>query len=308
MGNDTGKLDLADIEGGNQFEHFTADFLSCLGYEIVQGPGEGPDGGKDLIVSRTVADSGMTKTVVYLVSCKHYGRAVGIGDEENLVDRVYEHDCDAFLGVYSTHPSQALLDRFTRLGTPNRKRPPLQIYYYTGDEIKRELLQLREGQRLVRQYLDRSHLSYLLATSESKIYANRPELRCHKCGIDLLQDFKGFVVYNMAYDTCSAPGGHRLHDIVLCCPAHRLNGSKLLSHAAIQSLEQLMEPKAFIRLVHQNTNFQFFRPPFFISEDVHRKWVHLIHSLFYFVARGRPVLAEPEQHSFLRPPEPRYGF
>src|SRR5687767_7298245 len=90
----------AHLSSGKQdsFELFAADFLSLMGYEIVDRPGRGADLGRDLIVEeRRKGISGET-VVRWLVSCKHKahsGKSVGLDDEVNIVERVEGHTCDA---------------------------------------------------------------------------------------------------------------------------------------------------------------------------------------------------------------------
>ncbi len=259
-----------------------------------------------MIAARPALAHEQREQTLVLVSCKHYGRAVGIGDEENIVDRLYEHDCDAFLGVYSSHPSQALTHRFDRLRAPFRRRPAMEIDYFTGEEIKRRLLETADGERLIRQYLPLSHLGYLRATTESFVFERRPVIECHECKVDLLQKFEGTIVYKMTYDTIGAPNGHRLQDIIACCTAHQPRG--LPAASIIRPIEQLIQPATFIQLIHQDMNFQALRPPFFSGIEVHRKWVHLVHSLFYFVARGRSQPVQPDGELLLKQPRVKYGL
>src|SRR5471032_828680 len=113
----------------------------------------------------------------------------------------------------------------------------------------------------------------------------------------------------MTYDIVGTPNGPRLHDIIPCCPAHPLTRETLRSHAAVYPVEQLVEPARYIRLVQEDMKFQFLRPPYFTSEAVHRKWLHLTSGLFYFVARGRTappaVIDDGLQMRFF---EPYYGL
>jgi len=69
-----------------QWEFFAADLLWHIGYEILEGPSEGTDQGKDLIVSKG--------NVIYLVSCKHYigsNKSIGPSIESNILDRACRH-------------------------------------------------------------------------------------------------------------------------------------------------------------------------------------------------------------------------
>ena len=57
------------------FELFTRDFLSFLGYRIVQDPDRGADGKKDLIVEEIIAGITREYTIRWLVSCKHFAHS-----------------------------------------------------------------------------------------------------------------------------------------------------------------------------------------------------------------------------------------
>mgnify|MGYP002625041010 CR=1 FL=1 len=61
-----------------------------MGYNIVEDPSRGVDGGKDLIVEETITHKdGSTQIIKWLVSCKHYahsGTSVGDTDELNVKD------------------------------------------------------------------------------------------------------------------------------------------------------------------------------------------------------------------------------
>ena len=100
--------------GSDTFEQFAAELLKLIGYEEVRGPSRGPDGGKDLIVEEVRRGISRNTKIRWLVSCKHFfhsGKAVGVSDESGISDRVNQHKCAGFLGVYSTLPSTALEER-----------------------------------------------------------------------------------------------------------------------------------------------------------------------------------------------------
>src|ERR1035441_784324 len=119
----------ANIPNGeqDQFELFARDFLVYQGFEVVEDPSRGNDGGKDMVVCETRAGVTGSTNVRWLVSCKHFapsGRSVGADDEANVVERVAQHGCNGFLGVYSTVPSSGLADRLVAL------RKDFQTYWF----------------------------------------------------------------------------------------------------------------------------------------------------------------------------------
>ncbi|MCR9234346.1 MAG: HsdR family type I site-specific deoxyribonuclease [bacterium] len=120
-------LDFTEIASGNvangqqdEFELFARDFFEHLGYQIVNGPDRGPDDGRDLVISETRTGIGGATTVRWLVSCKHQahsGKAVGVDVEQDITDRLVTHNCQGFIGFYSTLPSAGLarkLDAFDK--------------------------------------------------------------------------------------------------------------------------------------------------------------------------------------------------
>jgi hypothetical protein len=103
----------------DSFELFARDFFLTLGYDIVEHPSRGADGKKDLIVRRSGEK--------YLVSCKHFAkskRGVSDFDEINILERLEVHDCDGFIGFYSTIPNTTLSDMVVAL----KRRRPVEIF------------------------------------------------------------------------------------------------------------------------------------------------------------------------------------
>lgn len=112
----------------SQWEFFAEDILWNIGYEIIDRPSEGPDGGVDLIVSR-----GSKK---YIVSCKHFlesGRSVGVPHEVNISERVLENECSGFIAFYSTQATTPLKTRFKKLLSSKMMPSELEVveFYLT---------------------------------------------------------------------------------------------------------------------------------------------------------------------------------
>ena len=111
-------LDFKEIAQANKadgqqdtFEMFARDFFELLGYKIIQGPDPGQDGGRDIIIEELRSGPGGSNAVRWLVSCKHRahsGKSVGVGEEQNISDRVAAAGCQGFIGFYSTLPSSGL--------------------------------------------------------------------------------------------------------------------------------------------------------------------------------------------------------
>lgn len=64
-----------------------------------------------MIVDEIIKGVASEYTIRWLVSCKHYahsGQAVKDSDEINIVERLRQHGCDGFMGVYSTLTATSL--------------------------------------------------------------------------------------------------------------------------------------------------------------------------------------------------------
>ncbi|HCD1288895.1 TPA: restriction endonuclease [Vibrio parahaemolyticus] len=93
-----------------QWEFFSEDILWNIGYEIIERPSEGPDGGVDFVVSRNGSK--------YIVSCKHFlnsNKSVGVPHEADISERILENECSGFIAFYSTQATTPLRTRFKKL-------------------------------------------------------------------------------------------------------------------------------------------------------------------------------------------------
>lgn len=93
------------------WEYFAEDVLYHLGYEINIRPSLGTDEGKDLIVIKA--------GIRYLVSCKHYKKAVGVADDIDIRDRLEMHQCQGFIPFYSSSITSGLQKKFIALKKNN---------------------------------------------------------------------------------------------------------------------------------------------------------------------------------------------
>lgn len=141
----------------DRFEQFSCDFLETIGFVIIRRPDRGPDGKKDLIVSDTRTGVSGQTTIKWLVSCKHNahtGVAVKDTDEEDIYDRVIKHQCQGFLGFYSTLPASTLSDKLYAL------RGKIECTTFDSTRIERELLLNKQKERLLASYFPISHDKY----------------------------------------------------------------------------------------------------------------------------------------------------
>lgn len=292
-------IDFNEIKTSTDFELFTEDLLHSMGYQILVRPGVGADGGKDMIVAETMEGRYSRKTVKYLVSCKHLttGKSVGTADEQDIRQRVEKYECHAFLAVYSTFASERLISDFNGVKAWSGNGQLFDIVTIDGTAIRKQLLELPDGPRLVRQHFPRAHIAYLRSTTESYIYRQRPVFRCTICKINILDDFKGSIVYEATHgpstkiNEYAKDGGrhcYHIHDIKPYCDEHTPEKWKLPMASMIVPIQSLITPRGYNRHFYDDMKFIYFHPPYLVSDGIYRKWNHLINGLFYFVARGGP--------------------
>jgi hypothetical protein len=308
-----GIIDFAEIQTPNDFELFVCDLLHSMGYKIVLRPGEGPDGGRDMAVEETRRGNLSDTIVRYLVSCKHFAKdkAVGTGDEQDVPGRVSKYHCHAFLGVYSTHPSNQLVNDCHGWATNPDQSRAFSAEILDGSGIRKQLLELAQGQRLVKQYFPMAALAHRRLQTESHIYRKRPIFRCRTCEIDILDSLQGAIVIEATHGAAMRPSGdperdlrHRLQisEIQVFCAEHAPTSTRGMPNGStIYRLENLLEPKNFMDLVRSGLNGMYFWPPHFNEEKAFNSWSHLVNGLFYFVARGRdphlPLEGLPALHA-----------
>lgn len=173
----------ANLGSGLQdtFELFTRDFLQYLGYRIVSNPDRGSDGKKDLIVDEVISGITSEYTIRWLVSCKHYahsGAAVKDSDEINIKERLEQHGCDGFMGVYSTLPATSLSGLLT--GVKNKT-------VFDHEKIESLLLRDAEGQHLASRYFPKSFTNFRIENPvPAKLFSDAKSIYCEVCGADLL--------------------------------------------------------------------------------------------------------------------------
>jgi hypothetical protein len=151
----------ANLANGEQdeFELFARDFFVYLGYKIISEPDRGQDGGKDILVQESRTGIGGETKVLWLVSCKHFahsnvgkGKAVGVDDEINVLDRLSSNKCDGFIGFYSTIASSGLTQKMKGLSEDRCKE--FQIFHHGN--IEEILFRSLEGLQVARRYLPKS--------------------------------------------------------------------------------------------------------------------------------------------------------
>lgn len=117
-------------------------------------PDRGADGKKDLIVDEVIPGIMSEYTIRWMVSCKHYahcGSAVKDVDEPNIIERLKQHGCQGFMGVYSTLPSTSLSGLLN--GIEN-------MTIFDHEKIEGLLLRDAEGLHLAASYFLKSYANF----------------------------------------------------------------------------------------------------------------------------------------------------
>ena len=193
----------AHVANGLQdtFELFAREFLESMGFKIISAPDRGADGGVDLIVEEHRHGIGGVTIVRWLVSCKHKahsGSSVTPTVEQNIIDRLRTHNCDSFMGFYSTIPSSGLTTNLDGFKSNNN----IEHLIYDKELIERCLLSSSEGINIARRFFP---VTCAVWEKESPtpalIFNEKPSLKCHVCDTELLEkESKGIVVFWEAID------------------------------------------------------------------------------------------------------------
>lgn len=300
------------IEGQDRFELFARDFLETLGYSISEVPSRGPDQGVDLILTETrTGISGQTE-LRWLVSCKHFAksnRAVGLDDEINILDRLGEHNCQGFLGFYSTIASAALTERLRHLAAQQQW---LEIQTFDHEAIEKELLIPGPRMRLVERYFPKS---FSCLRNENPV---RPDLfalsakglKCDVCGRALLgrsiRDASGLVTRWYQYD--KETGSTQVEFVRLSCEGICSQQISLEMAADDPDWNEMWEGVLCLcnPSIHASTIFGFIddlaTSEIFYSEVAARRYSEVLLETYWFVCRDLTQQEKDEDFLFQRFP------
>src|SRR5688572_24572017 len=68
---------------GGAFEGLACALLEAKGFRILERPAVGADGGRDILVERTLSDAMATRTERVIVQCKHFATSErSVGDKD----------------------------------------------------------------------------------------------------------------------------------------------------------------------------------------------------------------------------------
>ena len=127
--------------------------MKLNGFEILRHPGRGADGQKDLIVRETRLGEGGKSTIDWLVSCKHYahsGKSITLNIEFDITDRLKRHNCQGFMGFYSTIQSSPLSDKLFEI-------EDFEKLIYDNSRIEDILISKKQNSKLIRRYFPESY-------------------------------------------------------------------------------------------------------------------------------------------------------
>ena len=196
-------IDMREIPPANgrdhqdQWELFARDYLIARGFQVLDGPDRGADGGRDLVVREERPGVLGTSVFVWLVSCKHHahsGNSVTATDEADIAGRVRQFGAAGFLGFYSTLANASLTNALTRYRTQNAIED-FQIFDH--ELIEGTLIENILLRGVFRRYFPESFGRFQSSTREpSRILDEYMPLECAYCAKDLLlaQPFAGIVV------------------------------------------------------------------------------------------------------------------
>ena len=164
--------DFFENMSAEEWEFFAIDFLAFEGFKILQSPSRGADAGLDGIVEYN--------NIKYLVSCKHYiksNKSVGTSDENNIIDRLVQHEAKGFIGFYSTLPSSSLVIRLD-----SYKKQGYEILYFDKDRISDILPNIPSS--ILQKYGLANDIKYVMNIHDSEYQP----LKCVECQNDILKD------------------------------------------------------------------------------------------------------------------------
>lgn len=282
------------------FELFAREFLAHIGFTITSQPSRGPDAGKDLIVEEKRSGVGGETIVRWLVSCKHYatsGKAVGVEDETNIVERVQQHQCDGFLGFYSTLASTALITRLEGL-------KQIASTVYDCELIERNLLGSADGIHLAKRFFPESiKLWSSTVRKPATILADSPKLLCDVTGTNLLDpEPQGIIALGRVWPPAEDKPHTHYEDVYWCLKGRadqtmnaRFEAQGLMTEW--EDIPDLLIPTKYLQWCVASMNQ--LRSGVTYSDRAYKKLITFLITIFPYVARDLTP-EERERISFLR--------
>jgi hypothetical protein len=126
---------------GIKFEQLIREIFIKENYET-HWTGNGPDGGKDLVVTEDLIGNLSSRKRKWIISCKHFanastnGRSVGLDDLGNLVSDCQANGAEGYILVCSTYPSSSVVRRLEEIENNHK----IITKFWDGIEIEKRLL------------------------------------------------------------------------------------------------------------------------------------------------------------------------
>ena len=257
--------------------------LFCRAYLVVQGfvveipPNRGADGGRDLLVKEQLKGILATRPFRWLVSCKHYAKSkksVGTSDENNILDRLTQHESDGFIGFYSTVASSALVNR-------------LKMY---RDQEKIKAFEIYDAARIETGFHDVGLSGVLLHHLPNSHTSLRPihplfneyiPLECEICNRDLLKNSIRYIKFGIII---FAKKNNVIHSIHFVCKGQcdseislRLKDQGFLVNGW-DDIDNYCNPLTFLRRLTGYMN-EIRNNPSAFSDKAHRQMIDLYLSI-----------------------------
>ena len=111
---------------GAQFEALVCHLLEAMGFRILEKPAVGTEGGRDVLVERTLKDVMGEKKERVVVQCKHHahsGKAIGDSDVGVWVNAMTRHRARGYLLVTDVRVTENLSRSFREYGNDDANFP-----------------------------------------------------------------------------------------------------------------------------------------------------------------------------------------
>lgn len=144
-----------------EFEDLMDDLYSDEQWQVEFHAGEGPDGGRDLVISRYEEKNGGEKVLVkYVVQCKRYETTVNQSHVQDVSDTITRYGASGYVLAVTSDISEPLMKKFrdlTERGKICKTLRPFQIYDLLSEHQNRfqkyfpdEYTRFVEAKRIIR--------------------------------------------------------------------------------------------------------------------------------------------------------------
>lgn len=261
---------------GNQdtFENFAKEFLELYGFQIIESPSRGADGGLDLKVKEVRSGIGGSIDVFWLVSCKHFahsGMAISPYYELNISDRVRANNCKGFIGFYSSVPTSGLIRNLSGLSE-------IEFKIFDKEGIEKEIIGINKMEILFARYFPESYKKWL-----ETYYYTEP--------IGLVEYFfekeyvgEGYLLKNICGNT----------------------GRLIKELRVTNTLKELIQKEGFEIIEKENLTQELLSSDFIFIEYLNMKLPEIVFKDFKVEVIGKPILlsiSNVDMHSYILYPK-----